>query len=81
MIVTPLGTGIIVQEFTQLNPVHLVDSILNELTKEERDYGNQYHEKAVTKQAGGVTLQRQGGGDQLSRRRVGQEHPCLWWQG
>ena len=56
MIVTPLGTGIIVQEFTQLNPVHLLDSILNELTKEERDYGNQYHEKAVTKQAAGVTF-------------------------
>ena len=56
MIVTPLGTGIIVQEFTQLNPTHLVDAILGELTKEERDYGYKYQEKTVTKQAGGVTF-------------------------
>lgn len=56
MIVTPRGTGVIIQEYLQLNPVHQVDTLLNELTKEERDYGYQYREKKVTRQAGAITF-------------------------
>ena len=56
MMVTPRGTGVIIQEYLQLNPVHQVDTLLNELTKEERDYGYQYRETKVTRQVGEITF-------------------------
>ena len=54
MILTPLGTGVLVQEYIQMNPINLVDMMLNELTKEEVDYGYKYNEKAVTKKVGDI---------------------------
>jgi hypothetical protein len=39
MMTTPLGTLAIVQEYTNMNPSDLVDVMLNELTKEEKEYG------------------------------------------
>ncbi|MEL6347273.1 MAG: hypothetical protein AAFV53_29425 [Myxococcota bacterium] len=39
MMATPLGTLIMVQEYTTLDPSSLVDLMLSELTKEERQYG------------------------------------------
>jgi len=54
MIFTPLGTGVLVQEYIQMNPINLVDMMLNELTKEEVEYGYKYSEKAVTKKAGDI---------------------------
>jgi hypothetical protein len=56
MIATPLGTGILVQEYMQMNPTHLVDFMLNELTKEEVDYGYKYSEEKVSKKVGDVTF-------------------------
>ena len=45
MIVTPLGTGVLIQEYTSMDPTGLVDLMLRELTKEEVDYGYAYEEK------------------------------------
>ena len=56
MVVTPLGTGIIAQEFIQQNPVHLAGAILDEPTGEKRDYGPRYQGITLIKQAGGVTF-------------------------
>jgi hypothetical protein len=56
MIATPLGTGILVQEYMQMNPTHLVDFMLNELTKEEVDYGYEYSEEKVSKKVGDITF-------------------------
>lgn len=39
MMTSPLGTMVMLQEYTTLNPAPLVDVMLNELTKEEADYG------------------------------------------
>lgn len=39
MMASPLGTMIILQEYTAMSPSPLVDLMLNELTKEEADYG------------------------------------------
>ncbi len=36
---TPLGTVVMVQEYTSMNPSSMVDMMANEVTKEERDYG------------------------------------------
>ena len=52
MIVTSIGTGIIIQEYQNLNPTHLVDLILKELTKEEIEYGYKYKEKVFHKKVG-----------------------------
>jgi len=56
IIVTPLGTGLIVQEYTQMNPINLIDLMLNEVTKEEVDYGYKYSEKTVTEKVDGITF-------------------------
>lgn len=39
MLLTPLGTGVLVQEYTMLNPVSLIDLMVQELTKEEVSRG------------------------------------------
>ena len=52
-IVTPLGTGIVIQEYTQTTPPGLVDSMIQELTKEEVDYGYKYREEKVHKKVNG----------------------------
>jgi hypothetical protein len=36
---TPLGTVVIVQEYLTLDPTSLIDLMVNEVTKEERQYG------------------------------------------
>jgi len=36
---TPLGTLVLVQEYANMDPAALVDMMLNELTKEEKQYG------------------------------------------
>ena len=56
MIVTPLGTGVLIHEYTTMNPTGLVDLMLRELTKEEVDYGYAYKEKKVTRKVGGHTM-------------------------
>ncbi len=55
-IITPLGTGIVIQEYTQQTPAGLVDSMIRELTKEEVDYGYTYREEKVQKQVDGGTF-------------------------
>jgi len=57
MIVTPLGTGLLVQEYMQLNPSSLIDLMLNELTKEEVEYGYEYHENPVQRTLNGIILE------------------------
>lgn len=54
MIVTPIGTGILIQEYTTMNPSGLVNMMMSELTKEEVEYGYEYKEKPVTREVGGV---------------------------
>ena len=49
IITTPLGTGIIIQEYTTADPTLLVDMMLRELTKEEVEYGYKYEESTVSK--------------------------------
>lgn len=56
MIITPLGTGVLIQEYTTMNPTMLVDMMLRELTKEEVDYGYAYKEKKITRKVGARTL-------------------------
>ncbi len=37
--ITPLGTVVMVQEYQNMNPSGLIDLMINEVTKEEREYG------------------------------------------
>lgn len=50
MLMSPLGTGIMIQEYTKLDPSRLVNIMLQELTKEEVQYGYAYEEREATKQ-------------------------------
>ncbi|WP_028865608.1 hypothetical protein [Psychromonas aquimarina] len=36
---TPLGTVVLIQEYTNIDPSSLLDLMINEVTKEEREYG------------------------------------------
>lgn len=36
---TPLGTVVMVQEYLSINPTMMIDLMVNEVTKEEREYG------------------------------------------
>ena len=56
MAVTPLGTGVLVQEYTSIDPTPLVEMMLHEVTKEEIDYGYKYVAEEITKQVGEFTL-------------------------
>lgn len=57
MMASPLGTMVILQEYTTLNPSSLVDVMLNELTKEEADYGYKITRSPATKKlANGAQL-------------------------
>ncbi len=56
MIVTPLGTGVLVQEYTQMNPSTLVDMMINELTKEEVEYGYKKDVKEINREVDGVAF-------------------------
>ena len=56
MMVTPLGSGVLVQEYKTMDPSSMVDMMLNELTKEEVDYGYEYTEEKVQKKIVGATF-------------------------
>lgn len=55
-ILTPVGTGVLVQEYDGLDPTPLIDIMLKELTKEEVDYGYDYREREVSQTVGDKTL-------------------------
>ena len=57
MMTTPLGTLVIVQEYANMDPSGLVDMMLNELTKEEKQYGYKItNSPAKIKLSSGKTL-------------------------
>jgi len=56
-ILSPLGTGVMVQEYSGLNPTLLVGLMLKELTKEEVEYGYKYEEREVTRTIGDKVIQ------------------------
>ncbi|MDM7859434.1 hypothetical protein QTP81_02300 [Alteromonas sp. ASW11-36] len=53
---TPLGSVVLVQEYTTMSPVSLLDLMINEITKVERQYGYNITEepKAITLKDGKV---------------------------
>ena len=55
-IVTGTGSVILVQEYTSLDPSGLVDFMLQELTKDDVDYGYELESSEVAKSAGGKSL-------------------------
>lgn len=56
MITTPLGTAILIQEYTNMDPSPLVDMMIKELTKEEVKYGYKLAEREVVKIVGRTKL-------------------------
>ncbi|PID76012.1 MAG: hypothetical protein CSA20_07490 [Deltaproteobacteria bacterium] len=57
LMVTSLGTSTIVQEYADMDPCNFVDMMLNELTKEEKQYGYKItNSSAKIKLAGGKIL-------------------------
>ena len=55
-VITPVGTGVLVQEYTTMDPRRLVDLMLKELTKEEVEYGYKYTEQTTQKKVGALTF-------------------------
>ena len=49
MMASPLGTLVMVQEYTTMDPSGLVDMMLNELTKEEAQYGYKITKRLAAK--------------------------------
>lgn len=57
MMSSPVGTLVMVQEYANMDPSTLVDLMLNELTKEEKNYGYEIAISPATKKlADGTTL-------------------------
>jgi hypothetical protein len=57
MMSTPLGSAVLIQEFTSIDPSSLIDMMLNELLKEEVQYGYKIEKSTTTKTlASGVQL-------------------------
>ncbi|WP_193367679.1 hypothetical protein [Pelagibius marinus] len=56
-ILTPHGTGVMVQEYNDLNPSLLVGIMIKELTKEEVDYGYDYQEREVSRKVGDKVIE------------------------
>lgn len=52
VLTTPEGTGIFIQEYSNVDPTFLVEAMLNELTKEEVQYGYMYKDSKVSKSVG-----------------------------
>lgn len=48
MLVTPIGTAVMIQEYKTLNPANLIDMMVDELTKEEVNYGYKLTESPET---------------------------------
>ena len=58
MMMSPMGTLIIIQEHTTMNPCGLTDMMLNELTKEEVEYGYEITKGPSSKRlSSGIELQ------------------------
>lgn len=49
MMASPVGTLVMIQEYTSLDPSGLVDMVLNELTKEEAQYGYKITKRETSK--------------------------------
>lgn len=49
MVMSPLGSCILVQEYSSLNPSNLIDLMIVELTKEETAYGYQFSTTPISK--------------------------------
>ena len=45
---TPLGAGVVVQEYTNMDPSHLIELMISEITKEEREYGYKIKSKKTS---------------------------------
>ncbi|PQO38973.1 hypothetical protein C5Y96_03620 [Blastopirellula marina] len=52
VLATPEGTGVFIQEYDNTDPTFLVGAMLNELTKEEVQYGYAYKDSTVSKNVG-----------------------------
>lgn len=52
IVVTPLGSGVVIQEYANIDPADLIDVMLNEVTKEEVGYGYEYEESEVSREVG-----------------------------
>ena len=56
VITTPLGSAILIQEYTNIDPTGLVGLMLKELTKEEVEYGFKYEERKISKKVGNIEM-------------------------
>ena len=56
ILTTPLGNMVLVQEYSTMDPTPLLDLYMQNLTKEERDYGYTYEEKQIEKTVGNAKL-------------------------
>ena len=57
VLMTPVGSAVMVQEYLNMAPSSLMDLMINEITKEEREYGYQIESNTVSKTlAGGKVL-------------------------
>lgn len=56
MLMSAKGTGVLIQEYQNVSPQSLVDLMINELTKEEVEYGYKKTEEKVEKKIDGKVL-------------------------
>ncbi|GJM06112.1 MAG: hypothetical protein DHS20C09_21080 [marine bacterium B5-7] len=49
VLMTPVGSAVMVQEYLNMAPSSLMDLMINEITKEEREYGYQIESNPVSK--------------------------------
>jgi len=56
VISTAVGSAVMVQEYTNLDPTELVGLMLRELTKEEVEYGYEYEERKVSKKVENIEI-------------------------
>lgn len=56
LMTTPLGTGIIIQEYMNMNPELVIDFVLKEITREAVEYGYKYSENNIVKVIDGKAL-------------------------
>jgi len=56
-LVTPFGTGVLIQEYSSINPTPLIDLMLTELTKEEVEYGYEYQDSVISRTVGGKKVE------------------------
>jgi len=56
VITTPLGSAVLIQEYTNIDPTSLVGLMLKEITKEEVEYGYKYEERDVSRMVGNIEI-------------------------